>query len=82
MLESEELPLLCIGVKGHSRPTEPTNGQLKFDIIRLDDTPQDKPGTEHMEPVNEPTGPCHLEAQACSPCHFNVVPVESVKSFS
>lgn len=53
VLESEELPLLCIGVKGHSRHTEHTNGQLKFDIIHLDDTPQDKPGTECVEPVHD-----------------------------
>ncbi|KAG5284807.1 hypothetical protein AALO_G00030700 [Alosa alosa] len=48
VVESEELPLLCIGVKGHSPHTAHTNGQLKFDLIRLDDTPQDKPDGESL----------------------------------
>ncbi|KAL2094576.1 hypothetical protein ACEWY4_009295 [Coilia grayii] len=48
VLEGEELPLLCVGVKGHEPHTGHTNGQLQFDIIHLDDTPQDKPDGESL----------------------------------
>ena len=48
VVESEELPLLCIGARAHSPHTEHTNGQLQFDIIHLDDTLQDKPGTARI----------------------------------
>ncbi|XP_012678448.2 mitogen-activated protein kinase kinase kinase kinase 6 [Clupea harengus] len=48
VVESEELPLLCIGARAHSPHTEHTNGQLQFDIIHLDDTPQDKPDGESL----------------------------------
>ncbi|KAL0162136.1 hypothetical protein M9458_041532, partial [Cirrhinus mrigala] len=37
--ETEELPQVCVGVR--SRPREKDNtGQIHFDIIHLDDTPQ------------------------------------------
>ncbi|XP_063059291.1 mitogen-activated protein kinase kinase kinase kinase 6 [Engraulis encrasicolus] len=52
VLEGEELPLLCLGVRGHVTSPQMghtnTNGQLHFDIIRLDDTPQDKTDGESL----------------------------------
>uniref|UniRef100_A0A673HVE9 Mitogen-activated protein kinase kinase kinase kinase 2-like n=1 Tax=Sinocyclocheilus rhinocerous TaxID=307959 RepID=A0A673HVE9_9TELE len=41
--ETEELPQVCVGVR--SRPRQKDNtGQMHFDIIHLDDTPQSLPG--------------------------------------
>uniref|UniRef100_A0A8C1PZF2 non-specific serine/threonine protein kinase n=1 Tax=Cyprinus carpio TaxID=7962 RepID=A0A8C1PZF2_CYPCA len=40
--ETEELPQVCVGVR--SRPCQKDNtGQMHFDIIHLDDTPQSQP---------------------------------------
>uniref|UniRef100_A0A8C2ENK1 non-specific serine/threonine protein kinase n=1 Tax=Cyprinus carpio TaxID=7962 RepID=A0A8C2ENK1_CYPCA len=40
--ETEELPQVCVGVR--SRPCQKdTTGQMHFDIIHLDDTPQSQP---------------------------------------
>uniref|UniRef100_A0A8C1PYA4 Mitogen-activated protein kinase kinase kinase kinase 6 n=1 Tax=Cyprinus carpio TaxID=7962 RepID=A0A8C1PYA4_CYPCA len=42
--ETEELPQVCVGVR--SRPCQKDNtGQMHFDIIHLDDTPQSQPDT-------------------------------------
>lgn len=46
--ETEELPQLCVGVR--SRPSQrDTTGQMHFDIIHLDDTPQSLPDGESLE---------------------------------
>lgn len=45
--ETEELPQVCVGVR--SRPHQKDNtGQMHFDIIHLDDTPQSLPGAAHV----------------------------------
>uniref|UniRef100_A0A8C2EPK8 non-specific serine/threonine protein kinase n=1 Tax=Cyprinus carpio TaxID=7962 RepID=A0A8C2EPK8_CYPCA len=45
--ETEELPQVCVGVR--SRPCQKdTTGQMHFDIIHLDDTPQSQPGAAHV----------------------------------
>ncbi len=45
--ETEELPQVCVGVR--SRPCQKDNtGQMHFDIIHLDDTPQSLPGAAHV----------------------------------
>uniref|UniRef100_A0A8C1BYC5 Mitogen-activated protein kinase kinase kinase kinase n=1 Tax=Cyprinus carpio carpio TaxID=630221 RepID=A0A8C1BYC5_CYPCA len=45
--ETEELPQVCVGVR--SRPCQKDNtGQMHFDIIHLDDTPQSQPGAAHV----------------------------------
>ncbi|XP_050948661.1 LOW QUALITY PROTEIN: mitogen-activated protein kinase kinase kinase kinase 6 [Labeo rohita] len=46
--ETEELPQICMGVR--SRPLQKDNpGQIHFDIIHLDDTPQSLPDGESLE---------------------------------
>ncbi|KTG46188.1 hypothetical protein cypCar_00007762 [Cyprinus carpio] len=46
--ETEELPQVCVGVR--SRPCQKDNtGQMHFDIIHLDDTPQSQPDGESLE---------------------------------
>uniref|UniRef100_A0A673HQ38 Mitogen-activated protein kinase kinase kinase kinase n=1 Tax=Sinocyclocheilus rhinocerous TaxID=307959 RepID=A0A673HQ38_9TELE len=46
--ETEELPQVCVGVR--SRPRQKDNtGQMHFDIIHLDDTPQSLPDGESLE---------------------------------
>uniref|UniRef100_A0A8C2EMY9 Mitogen-activated protein kinase kinase kinase kinase n=1 Tax=Cyprinus carpio TaxID=7962 RepID=A0A8C2EMY9_CYPCA len=46
--ETEELPQVCVGVR--SRPCQKdTTGQMHFDIIHLDDTPQSQPDGESLE---------------------------------
>lgn len=46
--ETEELPQVCVGVR--SRPHQKDNtGQMHFDIIHLDDTPQSLPDGESLE---------------------------------
>uniref|UniRef100_A0AAY4A1D4 Non-specific serine/threonine protein kinase n=1 Tax=Denticeps clupeoides TaxID=299321 RepID=A0AAY4A1D4_9TELE len=44
VLDQAELPGVCVGVRGHTT-SEHTNDQLQFDIIHLDDTPWEQPGT-------------------------------------
>uniref|UniRef100_A0A673M9H5 Mitogen-activated protein kinase kinase kinase kinase n=1 Tax=Sinocyclocheilus rhinocerous TaxID=307959 RepID=A0A673M9H5_9TELE len=45
--ETEELPQVCVGVR--SRPRQKDNtGQMHFDIIHLDDTPQSLPGAAYV----------------------------------
>uniref|UniRef100_A0A672T9Z1 Mitogen-activated protein kinase kinase kinase kinase n=1 Tax=Sinocyclocheilus grahami TaxID=75366 RepID=A0A672T9Z1_SINGR len=46
--ETEELPQVCVGVR--SRPRQKDNtGQMHFDIVHLDDTPQSLPDGESLE---------------------------------
>lgn len=46
--ETNELPQVCVGVR--SRPCQKDNtGQMHFDIIHLDDTPQSLPDGESLE---------------------------------
>uniref|UniRef100_A0A671QJI0 non-specific serine/threonine protein kinase n=1 Tax=Sinocyclocheilus anshuiensis TaxID=1608454 RepID=A0A671QJI0_9TELE len=46
--ETEELPQVCVGVRSHPRQKDNT-GQMHFDIIHLDDTPQSLPDGESLE---------------------------------
>uniref|UniRef100_A0AAR2JBQ3 non-specific serine/threonine protein kinase n=1 Tax=Pygocentrus nattereri TaxID=42514 RepID=A0AAR2JBQ3_PYGNA len=43
--ESEELPQVCVGVHSSHKKSVETVEQLHFDIIHLDDTPREQPGT-------------------------------------
>uniref|UniRef100_A0A8C1VK20 non-specific serine/threonine protein kinase n=1 Tax=Cyprinus carpio TaxID=7962 RepID=A0A8C1VK20_CYPCA len=45
--ETEELPQVCVGVRSHPCQKDNT-GQMHFDIIHLDDTPQSQPGAAHV----------------------------------
>uniref|UniRef100_A0A672TA05 non-specific serine/threonine protein kinase n=1 Tax=Sinocyclocheilus grahami TaxID=75366 RepID=A0A672TA05_SINGR len=48
--ETEELPQVCVGVR--SRPRQKDNtGQMHFDIVHLDDTPQSLPGSLEAKQV-------------------------------
>uniref|UniRef100_A0A671LE13 non-specific serine/threonine protein kinase n=1 Tax=Sinocyclocheilus anshuiensis TaxID=1608454 RepID=A0A671LE13_9TELE len=50
--ETEELPQVCVGVR--SRPRQKDNtGQMHFDIIHLDDTPQSLPGAAYVRFVSD-----------------------------
>uniref|UniRef100_A0A8C1VM52 Mitogen-activated protein kinase kinase kinase kinase n=1 Tax=Cyprinus carpio TaxID=7962 RepID=A0A8C1VM52_CYPCA len=49
--ETEELPQVCVGVRSHPCQKDNT-GQMHFDIIHLDDTPQSQPDGESLE-VNQ-----------------------------
>ncbi|XP_067233091.1 mitogen-activated protein kinase kinase kinase kinase 6 isoform X2 [Chanodichthys erythropterus] len=46
--ETEELPQVCVGVRSRPRISD-TTGQMYFDIIHLDDTPQSLPDGESLE---------------------------------
>ncbi|XP_052393491.1 mitogen-activated protein kinase kinase kinase kinase 2 [Carassius gibelio] len=46
--ETEELPQVCVGVRSHPCQKDNT-GQMYFDIIHLDDTPQSLPDGESLE---------------------------------
>ncbi|XP_048022475.1 mitogen-activated protein kinase kinase kinase kinase 6 [Megalobrama amblycephala] len=46
--ETEELPQVCVGVRSRPRVSD-TTGQMYFDIIHLDDTPQSLPDGESLD---------------------------------
>ncbi|XP_051533408.1 mitogen-activated protein kinase kinase kinase kinase 6 isoform X1 [Myxocyprinus asiaticus] len=75
--ETEELPQVCVGVRNPPGNRDPT-GQMHFDIIHLDDTPQCLPGVVHtcIHPQTQkyPLRLCQLGWGPLVDSHFQVSP--------